>query len=174
MDIIAAKTISQFQTIEKLAREILPAHYGPYMPPDNILFFINKFQTVKAIQEQIQEGFEYYLLNDSVTDAGYLGIRIAENILTLSKFYILIQYRGKGIGSKVMDFVDERASAANVVRIELIVNKLNLDTIKFYEKRRYTITESFVHNYYNEYSVEEYKMTKQFPDITAGNRATGS
>jgi ribosomal protein S18 acetylase RimI-like enzyme len=160
MEIISAKVVSQFQTIEKLAREIMPEHYGPYMTPENILFFINKFQTAKAIQEQIQQGYEYYLLNDSGTDAGYLGIQITEDILNLSKLYILKQFRGKGIGDKAMSFVNELAFRANVSGIELIVNKYNLETIKFYEKRGYMITESFVHNYDNAYSVEEYKMEK--------------
>jgi diamine N-acetyltransferase len=167
MEIIAAKTVSQFQIIEKLAREIMPEHYGPYIPLDNILYFINKFQTVKAIQEQIEKGYEYWLLHHSGKDVGYLGIQVTGNILILSKLYILKQFRGKGIGDKAMLLVDERASAAKVSKIELIVNKLNFETIKFYEKRGYTIAESFVHNYDNEYSVEEYKMMKKWPALPA-------
>jgi ribosomal protein S18 acetylase RimI-like enzyme len=161
MQIIPANTISQFQAIERLAREILPDHYGPYIPLKNILYFLEKFQTVKAIQQQITKGFEYYLLADETIDAGYLGIQITENVLHLSKLYILKQCRGKGIGDKAMQFTDDRAAATKVSKIELIVNKYNYETIAFYEKRGYSITESLVHNYDNVYTVEEYKMTKQ-------------
>lgn len=156
-----ANTISQFQAIEKLAREILPDHYGPYIPLKNILYFLDKFQTVKAIEQQIADGFEYYLLTDETIDAGYLGIQIIENGLNLNKLYILKQCRGKGIGEKAMQFTDHRAVAAKASKIELIVNKYNYETIAFYEKRGYSITESLVHNYDNVYTVEEYKMTKQ-------------
>jgi diamine N-acetyltransferase len=162
MQIVPANTIYQWEAIEKLAAVIIPGHYAPYIPAKNILYFLNKFQTVKAIEDQIsKEGFEYYLLNDEGTDTGYLGIQVKENVLNLSKLYILKESRGKGIGHKAMSFVDKRAAKLKASLIELIVNKYNYETISFYEKRGYSVTESFVHNYDNVYTVEEYKMTKQ-------------
>jgi ribosomal protein S18 acetylase RimI-like enzyme len=162
MQIVPVNRVDQFEAVEKLAYKIIPDHYKPYIPVKNILYFLEKFQAAKAIKQQIdEEGFEYYLLTDETIYTGYLGIQVAGNVLNLSKLYILKQYRGKGIGDLAISFVDERAAKAKVSLIELIVNKYNYETISFYEKRGYSIIESFVHNYDNVYTVEEHKMIKQ-------------
>ena len=148
------------ETIEKLAWEIIPDFYTPSIPLEHSIFFVKKFQTVAALLDQVADGFEYYLLNHGGMDAGYLGIQAKKNTMTLSKLYILKQYRGKGIGAMAMLFTGERAKELHSSQIELIVNRQNQKAIEFYEKRGFRINGSLVHKFENGYSIEDYKMVK--------------
>jgi len=162
MEIIQANTLLHFEAIEQLAREILPEHYGAYLPVEHVNYFIEKFQTARSIQEQTQHGFEYYLLIESGQNAAYLGIHEQNQLLILSKLYILKQFREKGIGAKLMDFVKFRASELKLSGIELVVNKLNQLAIEFYKRKGFEITELISHEYESGYLMQEYKMTKLF------------
>lgn len=160
MTIIPAHTIEQLETIEKLAWEIIPEFYAAYIPLEHCIFFVQKFQTVEKLQQQIASGFNYYLLNDGNTVAGYLGLQFSAKRILLSKLYLLKNYRGKGMGTLAMDFVDEQAMQHNVPLIELEVSEHNKETIAFYENKGFTIRELIMHQYENGYTIGDYRMTK--------------
>ncbi len=155
-----ATNSQHFQTIEQLAWEILPEHYAPFVPDVHTKFLVEKFQTVKALQQQIQNNFEYYLLSYSENIVGYVGIQIKKNSILLSKLYILKSHRKKGIGDVAMEFVIQRARKEKIKEIELIVNRKNYNTIEFYKKRGYIITEEQINTFENGHTVEDYKMIK--------------
>ncbi|MCP4441781.1 MAG: GNAT family N-acetyltransferase [Aureispira sp.] len=161
MIIQRATTIVEFKTIEALAWEILPKHYAPYLPDAHTRFFLQKYQTLQKIEEQVANGFQYYLLVYNDKNVGYLGIDILANTLILSKLYILKAYRGKGLGKLAMQEVEKVAQQTQVNQIDLIVNRLNKATIQFYQSKGFIISEDLVHHYENGVSVEDYKMTKQ-------------
>lgn len=75
MKIIKANSIANFQKIEVLAYEIIPEFYADLIPHDHNIFFVEKFQTVDAIKEQIRTGSEYYLIqNKDILTIGYFGL----------------------------------------------------------------------------------------------------
>ena len=160
ISIVPAKTSPQFRAIEQLARVIIPEVYGPYIAEEHNQFFITKFQTAEAIQAQIGEGFEYYLLNYGQQSVGYLGIRSTGEVLILGKLYVLSEHRGKGIGRVAMDFAIARANADRVTKIELVVNRKNVRAIDFYATYSFAITQDLIQSFENGHSIEDYKMTK--------------
>jgi ribosomal protein S18 acetylase RimI-like enzyme len=154
-----AHTIEQFKEIEELAWKIMPDFYGPYIPQSHITFFLEKYQTVKAIQEQISNGYEYYMILNSADNAGYLSIQANGPVLLLSKLYLLEDFRGKGFGKIAMEFILARAKELNISTIELVVNRKNSGTIEFYKKWGFKIAELLVNKFENGHSEEDYKMT---------------
>jgi len=154
IEIKRANTIEQYEVIKELAWKIMPDFYGTYIPQYHIKFFLEKYQTVKAIEEQISSGFEYYLIDS----AGYMAIQPNDGILLLSKLYMLETFRGKGMGKMAMEFIMDRAKELKASKIELIVNRKNLRTIEFYKKWGFQITESLVNKFENGHSEEDYKM----------------
>ncbi|MBK9734429.1 MAG: GNAT family N-acetyltransferase [Saprospiraceae bacterium] len=118
MEIIKADKLSEYQKVENLAYEIIPEFYADVIPHEHNIFFVQKFQTAKTIQEQIKNGYEYYLMYDDLIGIGYFGLQIDKNNseMTLSKLYILKEQRGKGFGSKAMDFILSRAKHLNIVK----------------------------------------------------------
>lgn len=168
MNISPATTLSQLETIERLAWEIIPEFYAPYIPEEHCIFFVKKFQTVEAMQSQIANGFEYYLLNQGDEDKGYLGFRVSAGKISLSKLYLLKECRGKGIGTLAMNFVEEKANQYNIALVELEVSQYNNDSIAFYQHKGFSIQDLVIHHYENGYSIGDYRMIK---NIIPANRS---
>ncbi|TDQ27529.1 GNAT family N-acetyltransferase [Tenacibaculum caenipelagi] len=152
---------TEFKSIEKLANEILHEVYDPIIPSEHTDYFLAKFQSEKAIENQItNENFVYYLLNFDGKSVGYLGIQILNNKLILSKLYILKSFRGLKIGKTALEFAHKFARKKRFDKIELIVNQKNKNTIDIYLKNGFKIVESIVNSFPNGHSVEDYKMEK--------------
>ncbi len=67
---------------------------------------LEKFQTQKAVGEQINEGYFYYLIqNDGKDRIGYLAVQPREGGLFLSKLYLLKEARGKGYSHLLLEWL---------------------------------------------------------------------
>lgn len=156
-----AESRDDFQIIETLARQIMPEVYEGIVPQFHVTFFLDTFQTVAAIEQQVtKESYHYYLLCLNDEAGGYLGIQLKDDCVNLSKIYILPDFRGKKLGKMALDFVDKEAERTGINKIELIVNQKNEVTIGIYKKAGYVITESLTHTYDNGHSEYDYRMEK--------------
>lgn len=160
MKIIKVSSHSQLKVIEQLAETIIPDHYSSFLPMKHIRFFINTYQTVPAMEQQLLDGFEYYLMNNHGENIAYLGIEKKQPILILSKLYVLNEDRGKGIGNLLMKHTYERAVDLKLCEIDLYVVKENDQAISFYKKEGFRISETLEKEYKNGSIVTEYKMSK--------------
>ncbi|NMH89626.1 GNAT family N-acetyltransferase [Flavivirga algicola] len=161
IEIKKADNTTDFKIIEKLAKEILHEVYDPIIPAEHTDYFLTKFQSVNAIENQIKnENFSYFLLNYDTKNAGYLGIQKMIKKLILSKLYILKSFRGIKIGKTALRYVNRFAMENGIERIELIVNRQNQNTINIYLKNEFKIVESIINSFPNGYSIEDYKMEK--------------
>ena len=59
--ITKAVIYSDFEIIESLARQILHKFYDSVIPKEHTKYFINKYQTAKAIEQQVNHGSSYYI-----------------------------------------------------------------------------------------------------------------
>ena len=157
----------EISIIEKLAGEILHEVYDSIIPPEHTDYFLERFQSVSAIKNQIEnKNFNYYLLKYNNQNVGYLGIQQSTQILNLSKLYILKSYRGKKIGKIALEFVNEFALTNGMQRIELIVNRQNQNTIEIYQKKGFKVVESIVNSFPNGYNIEDYRMEKVLGEVS--------
>ncbi len=160
IEIIKAVAYSDFESIESLVRQILHKFYDPVIPKAHTEYFINKYQTAKAIEQQIKNGSTYFLLKYKGLNVGYLGLKETADFLLLDKLYLLENYRGKRIGKKAIDFTDHFAEKLTKSRIELIVHKENFSAIKFYKQKGYKLI-GIVPNYFETGQIiENYRMVK--------------
>ena len=60
IDIIKAVSYPDFEIIENLVRQILHKFYDSVIPKEHTKYFINKYQTAKAIERQIKSLIFYY------------------------------------------------------------------------------------------------------------------
>lgn len=109
IEITNAVLYSDFEIIESLVRQILHKFYNPVIPKKNTKYFINKYQTAKAIEQQVTNGSSYYILKYRGLNVGYLGLNKESDFLLLDKLYLLEDYRGKKIGKKAIDFTNNFA-----------------------------------------------------------------
>jgi len=132
--ITIANTELDFKTIAGLAEIIWKEHYTPIIGIPQVDYMLDKYQSVKAIKNQVSEGAAYYILKSKEQALGYLSISRKEDSLFLSKLYVLSSLRGKGIGKTAMQFIESETIRLGYTKISLTVNKYNKASIKAYEK----------------------------------------
>ncbi len=153
-----AKTNEDIISIKNLALETWNEHYQSIISKKQIDYMLNKFQSTEAITEQINQGYEYYLIN-ATQNVGYIAIKKESDKLFLSKLYLKKEYRGMGIGSKSINFVKNKAVEYKTKEIYLTVNKININSISTYKKNRFKITNAVVNDIGNEFIMDDFIMT---------------
>ncbi len=155
-----ANTTQNFIEIEKLADIIWREHYIPIVGKPQIDYMLKKFQSARAIKEQIEVGFEYYLIYFDGKSVGYISIKPEMYALFLSKIYVLSSHRGKKIGKLAMQFIEEKAKAYQFKKIRLTVNVNNTNSIKAYEKLGFKNMGPLVADIGNGFVMDDYEMVK--------------
>lgn len=150
----------QIEIIAVLAEEIWDEHFTPIIGKAQVDYMLAKFQSKKAIGEQIKEGYSYFLIKSNNHYVGYFGVRPEAASLLLSKFYIVSAERGKGLGRKALRFIEQLVIQSGASKISLTVNKYNSDTIEAYKKLGFQITESIVQDIGHGFVMDDYKMDK--------------
>ncbi len=150
----------QINIVEKLACEIWNQHFIPIIGKSQVDYMLDKFQSKKALSEQIKQGFSYYLLKNNNNYIGYLSILPKEKEMFISKLYLKFSERGNGFGKKSIQFVGKLAKKKGLNRITLTVNKYNLNSIKAYEKMGFKIIGTIVQNIGNGFLMDDFKMEK--------------
>lgn len=152
---------AQIEIVEKLAREIWTEHFTPIIGKAQVAYMLEKFQSKRAISEQIEQGFQYYLLKTNDGFIGYMGVQPKEEELFLSKLYIRRSQRAKGYGRKAVRFLEVMAREKKLSRITLTVNRNNLDTIKAYEKFGFENLGPAVQDIGGGFIMDDYRMAKR-------------
>ncbi|HEC04266.1 MAG TPA: GNAT family N-acetyltransferase [Phycisphaerales bacterium] len=160
MNIEKVSTETQIETVARLAHEIWNQHFTPMIGKAQVDYMVEKFQSKRAVSEQIEQGYSYYLLEADGDYFGYTGICPKEDELFLSKLYLKASQRGKGHGRKVVEFLEKLARDKGLGKITLTVNKNNTDTIKAYEKFGFTNEGPVVQDIGNGFIMDDYKMDK--------------
>jgi len=156
---ILASKLSDYMLIAKLAKIVWQDHYIPIIGEAQVTYMLKKFQSVEAIIKQIEDGFEYYVLNFEDIPVGYFSIIKKGDALFLSKIYVLKEYRGKQIGKVAMQFIEDRAKALYLNKIRLTVNKNN-NAKHFYERIGFINKGSIVMDIGNGFVMDDYLMMK--------------
>lgn len=142
-----------------LASAIWNEYYVPIIGQEQVNYMVATFQSEIAIERQIQtENYGYYIIYHLLEASGYIGIKPDGDELFLSKFYILKEKRGSGLGKSGLKFITQRAIELGAKAIRLTVNKNNINSIKAYEKMGFKNTGSLIADIGSGYVMDDYKM----------------
>jgi len=158
--ILACNTL-HFKRIAALAKLIWTEHYTAIIGEQQVTYMLDKFQSLPAIEEQVNQGNSYYLILHQERDAGYFCYSIKNGLLFLSKLYVLKEFRGKGLAKIALKFMEEQAKAFACNKISLTVNKYNTNSIKAYEKMGFKNMKAIVQDIGNAYIMDDYLMEKE-------------
>lgn len=150
----------QIGLIEDMACEIWHEYFTPIIGKAQVDYMLEKFQSKKAITEQIGNGFKYYLIKNNSGPVGYLAVLAKVDQLFLSKLYIVSAERGMGYARIAVEHLEKLAVAEGLRKISLTVNKDNVDTIKIYTKLGFKNMGSVVQEIGNGFIMDDYKMEK--------------
>lgn len=161
LQIKAISTQKEIVDIADLAKTIWHEHYTPIIGEQQVVYMVNKFQSPIAIQQQLNEGYEYSSLLAENNLIGYLCLKPKVDSLFLSKIYVLHSLRGKGIGKEAIRFIENRAKQLNLFRVSLTVNKHNSNSIAMYQKAGFEIVDDVTMDIGNGFVMDDYVMEKQ-------------
>ncbi len=160
IEFLKAKAQKHFQIIRNLAEIIWHEHYTPIIGRNQVIYMLYEFQSTASISRQITEGYLYFIITYETKSVGYICIKKDGDSLFLSKIYLLKSKRGKGIGSRAMQFIESQAKRLNCNSITLTVNKNNSKSIKAYEAMGFITSEAIVMDIGAGYVMDDYKMKK--------------
>ncbi|MDF2541103.1 MAG: GCAxxG family protein [Herbinix sp.] len=162
VDFEEADTDDKIKAIAELATAIWHEHFVTIISEDQINYMVEKFQSIKAITEQIQEaGYQYYQMKIPEGLAGYFAIRKDPEALFLSKLYIEKKYRGRGYAKKAILFMMDYCKKNSLNKIWLTVNRYNETTIHIYKNLGFEITELKVADIGSGFVMDDYIMELQ-------------
>lgn len=150
----------QIKVIVGLAREIWNEYFTAIIGKAQVDYMLDKFQSKKAITEQLEKGFLYFLIKVNNEVIGYIGVLPKEKKLFLSKLYVRSAERGKGYGREAIKFLEELAIKKGVNRISLTVNKNNSATIETYKKLGFEVRDHVIQDIGNGFVMDDYEMQK--------------
>lgn len=144
----------------QLAHKIWNQHYVPIIGQDQVDYMLGKFQDFEAISNQIKNGYEYFVIFNQNIPSGYLALVPNQNDkkLMISKIYVDSDFRGLGLGSKLMEFTLETAKEGTFECVWLTVNKNNIKTIEWYKSKGFIIKQKIEMDIGNGFIMDDYLM----------------
>jgi len=156
-------TSEDIQNIAQFAKPIWHEHYSPIIGKNQVIYMLDKFQSEKAIKQQLLQGYRYYKVLNEDQLVGYFSIQQRDNSsLFVSKFYLDKSARGSGMGRKMLSFIERLANESNCKTIDLTVNKEN-PAYEIYLKLGFKNQGSAEFDIGNGYIMDDYLMSKDIP-----------
>lgn len=158
--LVQVKSEHQIRQIVDLAYNIWNQHYPPIIGQVQVDYMLDRFQSFPVIQEQIRQGYRYYLIQSGGSIAGYTALisRPDRHSLQISKLYLLADWRGRGLARYVVATALDMAREQGLDRLYLTVNKYNHDSIAAYQKTGFAITGDIVADIGNGFVMDDFEM----------------
>ena len=121
------------ERLSALATAIIREYYDPLLGREQNDYMIEKFQSLRAVREQLEKGYRYYIPALNGEELGFMGFYPRKDALYLSKWYLKKEHRGRGYARPMLAFLRAEAEKEGLTAVELNVNKYN-PTIAVYEK----------------------------------------
>ena len=176
INLIEVHSKTQIADVARLAREIWCEHYVPLIGQEQVDYMLGKFQSERAITDQIADAHEYYIAVQDDKSAGYMAVvpKISEASLMLSKIYVKKSARGRGLGWKMLEFMETLCRHRHIKKIWLTVNKNNSPSIAWYSRMGFVNTGSLIQDIGEGYVMDDYRMEKsigqQAPQLSANRQ----
>lgn len=154
---------ADYERLASLADAIWREHYIPIIGLAQVDYMLHRFQSAQAIERQVAEGLDYYLMESGGIPVGYLAFDKRGDELFLSKIYLLKEYRGRGHGRQAMAFVIEKARELECSRVALTVNKNNSKSIDAYLKMGFLKERPLVMDIGGGFVMDDFRMVRELP-----------
>lgn len=154
----------ELQQIESIAKTIWEEHFTPIIGNEQVSYMLQKYQSLEAIKQQIEEGYQYYLFIYKERVIGYMAIVIEKEAIFLSKLYIEKEYRGLGFSKTALQYMERIGKQENKMKIYLTCNKHNQTSLQAYQHLGFEIENAVVTDIGNTYVMDDYILEKKIAD----------
>lgn len=155
---------ADFRRLSQVADEVWHEHFASILSPEQIDYMVEKFQSYEAMKCQVaQEGYRYYFITEQGKEGtpeirGYIGFRVDDEAVFLSKLYILKAYRGRGLASRALEFLISMTQSYERSKLWLTVNRFNTNTIDIYRHWGFQTVRSACTDIGNGFVMDDYIM----------------
>ena len=163
MIVIEKNKDDNFSEIRAIADEVWPIAYGSILSEEQLEYMMEMMYSLESLQSQVNSKKHHFILakeNDVTLGFASYEFNYSETIKTkIHKIYILSSQQGKGIGRKLIYFIEKEAKKHHQKAMLLNVNKYNVAK-DFYKKIGFTIDHEEVIDIGNGYVMDDYVMQK--------------
>lgn len=163
LEIVKIDNHATAKAAQVLASEIWHEHYASIISSEQIDYMLES-QSADAIEKLIPNGYTYYLIRLDENDIGYTAVctsELLENRMLISKLYIKREFRGKGIGTRVVKFHGENAKKEGFSGLYVFVNKKNT-AIQAYGKMGFRVHHPVITEIGNGFVMDDFVMSLDF------------
>lgn len=160
INILPANALPDFECISKLAHTIWHEHYIKIISLEQIEYMLDKYNSVKSMQERARDGHLFFYMTYNDLPVGYLAIEKQTNAIYISKLYVLKEYRGLKIAKTALLYAISIAMEEGLPSVKLHVNKYNAMALLAYEKMGFVNTESVITDIGKGFIMDDYLMVK--------------
>ncbi|MBW4361518.1 GNAT family N-acetyltransferase [Flavobacterium taihuense] len=160
---IVPATAYDYTIIREIAFQTWPTAYGAILSKAQLDYMLHAFYNEEALNDSVtNKGHHFVLAKEGEETLGFASYEHHYNQKTqtkIHKIYILPQTQGKGIGKKLIDFVENAAKKKDSTALSLNVNRFN-KALYFYQKLGFEIVEEVNIKLEHGYLMEDYVMEK--------------
>ncbi|WP_207536371.1 GNAT family N-acetyltransferase [Desertivirga arenae] len=155
---IRTARLEDLDTVNKLAEEIWNQAYKGILSNEQIDFMLADIYSIASLKQQIQAGAIFILAEENEESVGFASFTPNLPAYKVHKLYILSSQQGKGVGSKLLSFIENEAKGAKASFLDLNVNRNN-PALNFYTRIGFEILEE-VDIPYHHFVLNDYVMRK--------------
>lgn len=155
-------TKNNIPLIQDLARRSWENAYAEILSNEQMEYMLSTMYSVEEIGNHLQQpNYHYYLIQDETHDSfeGFIGYetQYEEGTTKLHRIYLVPESKGKGLGKKALEFLNEKVKESGDKRIILNVNKYN-SARKFYESQGFSVYNEGIFDIGSGYVMDDYLM----------------
>lgn len=155
--LIPVRDTLQVEDVAQMAETIWREYYLPILGEAQVAYMLQHLQSeAKMIQDIATGATDYFIVETDAAEVGYLALEWRENVLFLSKLYLLKAARGQGHAFAILQQLVEMAKNRDIPAIELTVNKENGASIAFYEKAGFERIDAIVSDIGGGFVMDDY------------------
>ena len=162
---IIPATANDYKKIQDIAQQTWPIAYGEILSKVQLDFMLDAFYNEDALKDSVLNKGHYFVLakegEETLGFASYEHHYNQKQQTKIHKIYILPQTQGKGIGKKLIDFIESVAKENDSTALSLNVNRFN-KALHFYQKLGFEIVDEVNIELEHGYLMEDYVLEKPF------------
>lgn len=167
VEYVPVQTPQEIAAVVTLALQIWPEYYIPIIGAGQVEYMLRHVQSSEAIDEQIKHGHQYFLVKAKTSGTnqspwiGYCAFVLQSDTerLFISKLYLLPEYRGRGLGRVILDWINMIARQRRLNVMWLTVNKTN-PAYRTYLHWGFVNKGSIVKDIGNGFVMDDYQLEK--------------
>jgi diamine N-acetyltransferase len=159
-------TNADIPVLRDLAQTIWRACYPSIVSFEQIDFMLGWMYSEQQIRGELEKGVRWEVIEDSDGAAiGFVSFHLEnDGRVKLNKLYILPELHGRGIGTRALDHVIERARDLGGRAVWMQVNKRNHRAVAVYQKAGFRIAQEAVFEIGGGFVMDDYLMEKVVDD----------